>query len=575
MLSPIWIVAFSGHRPSSAPGRSREELAACRGQVEESLRELNKRANARGGTIELLTGVASGADLVAVDAAEALGLPVHVILPMPEASFLRDFGEEDSEDLQRAELAIERAKAGEGGGSFRIAIGDNSRPGCYHEANLQMLEACDAVLAVWNGQETSQIGGTPEFVDEAERVGIPTIVIDPGNGAEVRQRGEWEAWPAPDQTFDQVKEDIAQHRKPIVRSPDDRDGDGTVWQQFILHDEVANAAGGRFRRGLILAMLMHFTAALLAAFTAAYSPLLHQVDNLGADSQVDGASHESPAPHDNGGHADVPVPIGTTQDSGLTVTTDQEAHESDAQDRYPLDPIVLMTTLELVLVFIALLIWLHAAWSHSHHKWRRNRFAAELCHGLIESAGLLDPLRSKVVRLDDRWRRYVLSVGLAACRAAPKVPFEQMRAEYLTGRVENQIEHFSKKQPRAGMFNRWLGRVALIASVLAPLIVGTALWLKFYHADDVAEQLFAATFAVLLPVVLPLIAGGATSLIVSLDADRRAERYGAVLYRLKRQKKIIPGLKTEGSLRRTAQDTEDVLLDELFEWYTVSKNMGH
>jgi hypothetical protein len=69
-LRPIWIVAFSGHRPSRASGRSLEELRQCTGRIEQVLSEFRQAAEKLGGEIELLVSAAEGADRLAFEVAE-------------------------------------------------------------------------------------------------------------------------------------------------------------------------------------------------------------------------------------------------------------------------------------------------------------------------------------------------------------------------------------------------------------------------------------------------------------------------------------------------------------------------
>jgi hypothetical protein len=78
-----------------------------------------------------------------------------------------------------------------------------------------------------------------------------------------------------------------------------------------------------------------------------------------------------------------------------------------------------------------------------------------------------------------------------------------------------------------------------------------------------------------LPVVLPLLAGSAISFVVATDSARRAERYQLMIDRLNIATQNLVSLKTPGAVSRSVAIAEDIMIDELIEWYVASKNVGH
>ena len=109
MIHPIWIIAFVGHRPGSGPGRSQSEIAACRPRIEEALKLLVLKAKKAGGSIELLTSVAAGADIETAEVARGLGIPVHLILPKSVEDFRHDFDGDLESYWPRAQELIDTA----------------------------------------------------------------------------------------------------------------------------------------------------------------------------------------------------------------------------------------------------------------------------------------------------------------------------------------------------------------------------------------------------------------------------------------------------------------------------------
>lgn len=76
VFPPIFLVAFTGHRPGDGPGRSREELEAVRPAIRQALTELEDLAKAQNGTIEIYSSIASGSDTIACEVADDMGLPL-------------------------------------------------------------------------------------------------------------------------------------------------------------------------------------------------------------------------------------------------------------------------------------------------------------------------------------------------------------------------------------------------------------------------------------------------------------------------------------------------------------------
>jgi len=239
-----------------------------------------------------------------------------------------------------------------------------------------------------------------------------------------------------------------------------------------------------------------------------------------------------------------------------------------------------LTTVEFLMVAVAFGLMLQTQRRHTHEKWRLSRFAAELAHGSIMSALFLDPLEPRVARREPMWRRFALAVSLLAERAQGRVVggegFEGRKRFYLERRVEDQRDHyFAKLAPGAASWKRVLTLASFLAAFTAPVFIGVGLLLKVVAPEMVETNYVVAIFAALLPVALPLVAGAATSLLVAMDVGRRADRFKSVAARLGRIAGVIPGLKTEGALRRIVGETEDVLLDELLEWYAAAGNAGH
>ncbi|MCR9096675.1 MAG: hypothetical protein NXI30_20825 [bacterium] len=530
---PIWLVGFAGHRPSNSKGRSGQELEQCSAAIRTKLRELAQQAERACGTIELVSGAASGADLVAIAAADDLEIPVHLLLPLDEESFFQDFAD-SPDDLSKAKRYIERAHDPGSGWTIRVADGDQKRPDCYHDASLQLLEIVNVLVAVLRPGEADgdRMGGTAETVRlaNADHMDLPTILIDPENGGSVYKDVDLPVSTA-GATY-RLLRDINGDLSSSAAHSGGYDGqrglgaEESVWQIFRSLDNVANASGQTYRGSLRASVLLHFFATACAAIVASFSALF--IDAL------------------------VVVPK-------------------------------LLTTLELLLVLAALLLLGRTHRLGTNPTWRRSRFAAELADGLICSAALTDPLRPRIARHDNTWNLFAVSLALRANREQRQrlADLDHVRRigrlfeEYGRKRLEYQRDQYFGEQQKYSLvsFQRW-SLVSRLTSVGAIGVIALALMLK------VGAPTFSATpvgsFAVLfLPILLPLVAGLASTMIISLDAGRRSARYEEVLQRLDHFLSIRDGLRTESSMRLFVERAEHVLEDELVEWHATASSVNH
>lgn len=132
-----------------------------------------------------------------IDVATELEIPVHIILPKPviesapgkislTEGFAGDFLYEQGNFLKRewnkALAFIRKALSGADGWTCRIINGSQTDPPCYCDAGVQVIDAADVFLAVWDRQSARGLGTTAEMVDHAEILQMPTMICDPQSG---------------------------------------------------------------------------------------------------------------------------------------------------------------------------------------------------------------------------------------------------------------------------------------------------------------------------------------------------------------------------------------------------------
>ena len=527
MVTPIWIVGFSGHRPKNEPGRKINELEACRPRIKEVFLKFQEMAKLCGGELHFHASVAEGADTIAIEVAEEMGIVVHVILPMAAERFAKDF--ETSPDAWDRALSI-IAKAGglnglevngiqklreQGGGrfksqddlpkakpkwTFRISNGSRERPYCYYECGEEMLDACDGLIAV-HSQATEKVGGTTDVIKQANAMGLSVASIDP-----LQEGIDWNSaqpkW-EPDKVLTELHhisdKNSAEHPLP--------DADSNLLEaEFDRYNKVSLTNGKWFRYSLVGGVLLHFLAAMIGIASLSFH-------------------------------------------WGL-----------------------LATGLELALVTLAIVSGIWSWWKGYHEHWRQTRFAAEVLRGLKQSCVFLDPIAPLVNHHHPGWRRFAISHALHQPECGRNDPVACLE-NYHQNRVINQLDYFTSKLSPASNWGTAWKEVAKFASLFALAVVLVAFIWKL--VPELPQFPFENFFLKFLPAFLPLLASVSISLTIVTDYGRRKERYSIMAKRLEELSLWFPTIRSPYAVKRAVQRCEEILLDELIEWYASNKEITH
>lgn len=504
MLRTRHLVGFCGHRAHFSEEVIRPVLAA-------SLKDLQQRAAEAGGSIELYASAAEGADLVCLEVARELAIPVHLLLPLVEDDFKKDFSTPDT--WARAKSQIDRAAAVPGRDSIRVVEGEATRPQCYYNQAIDMLEAVDVLIAVWDGQPARGLGGTGQVVAQARATGVPVLHIRTQDGGVSKDEG-FDAAIGRDAILDELNA-IAKVTGGVgdqeAATPDDL-------QRSL--DQIAVSEAAKLRPSLVRIILIHGVAAILAA-----------------------------------------------------LVTFKVMDKQALWEQYKW----LVSVTELVLVSMALWMNFLLTHRQVQDRWLRCRFACELVRGLRASVPIMDPLRPAISWLDEEWHRFSLSAGLLVQSHRMQNNIMVERDEYLATRLsethpDGQIRHYTDMSPTSMWWWGLTGKISDWCTRLAPPFVMISVLnkvSKIWHPPDGwgLEHDFMPWIAVgFLPIALPLMAGVAASLRNALDAGRRKLRYPQMVRSLRELRASLQGLETESTIRHTVARCENILLDELREW---------
>jgi hypothetical protein len=98
-----------------------------------------------------------------------------VPLPLPRDDYMKDFGSDESKRqflalLERAEAVVQLPP-------------QPSRTASYRAAGIYVLDHCDVLIAVWDGNPGRGASGTAEIVAEARHRKLPTVWVHVGTSA--------------------------------------------------------------------------------------------------------------------------------------------------------------------------------------------------------------------------------------------------------------------------------------------------------------------------------------------------------------------------------------------------------
>lgn len=127
-----------------------------------------------GETLTVLSSLAEGADrLVATQVLKRPGARLIVPLPLAVDEYANDF--ESGKSKEEFEHLLARAAE-----VIQLHPIPN-RDEAYEAAGLYVIDHCDVLVAVWDGQDAQGGGGTAEIVAEARRRRLPLAWVHAGN----------------------------------------------------------------------------------------------------------------------------------------------------------------------------------------------------------------------------------------------------------------------------------------------------------------------------------------------------------------------------------------------------------
>ena len=240
------VVGFSGHRHIGDSASLGKVLASEMGSL---------RSRAAGEWIAL-SSIAEGGDRIFVRSAKGLGMAWHAILPLPKAEFAKDFGVGEWQEVERTLGSAEHV---------RIITENGTREDAYLDCGMATVDGADVLMAVWDGEPARGKGGTADVVAYARSLSKPLVTINPSTLAVSRENlARLERTDASLATLNKLPGGEASGAGNPFRAPD------AIYAFQAKCDRAASRGAPQFRRLIVLTVLLHLGATLVAAAALAY-----------------------------------------------------------------------------------------------------------------------------------------------------------------------------------------------------------------------------------------------------------------------------------------------------------------
>ena len=159
-----YVIGISGHRDIPS-----EDEALVTAAIEGLLSDIKDRMPDV--TVELVTGLATGADMIAADAALALQLSVRAVLPMPIDLYRTDFS---GVELERFEalvgssgVVVEEIPLASDVTDEEVSVPGSERDDAYARLGDYIVRRANLPLMLWDGVQGGPPGGTADTLDRA------------------------------------------------------------------------------------------------------------------------------------------------------------------------------------------------------------------------------------------------------------------------------------------------------------------------------------------------------------------------------------------------------------------------
>ena len=160
------VIGVTGHRKLQNERFIAKQVQKIATKIKETIPELKKIPV----EFRILSPLAEGADrLVTRELLKVSGSQLQVVLPLEKDEYLKDFAH--GESREEFNILLESAT------SVIQPVSNPERPEAYMEAGRYIVDHCDVLIAIWDGNTANGKGGTADVVDYAREKKCPIFWI--------------------------------------------------------------------------------------------------------------------------------------------------------------------------------------------------------------------------------------------------------------------------------------------------------------------------------------------------------------------------------------------------------------
>jgi putative Ca2+/H+ antiporter (TMEM165/GDT1 family) len=472
----------------------------------------------------VVSPLAEGADrLVAQEALKEPNTDLEVPLPLPREDYLRDF-ESDTSKREFADL-VTRAREVVELGPFV------SREDAYEGVGRYVVDRCDVLLALWDGQPSAGQGGTAEIIAYAEKNHVPLLWINTGGQHEIVELSVSRIGGRPYQELDDYNRGRIAPRLSGEQSERE--------QRRLLAAAEQSAVQTPSLRPLLDWMLPYFTRADLAA--QRYQTMYHVLG-----------------------------------DALFLLTALAVAIVAGQALFVPQRPQLVWIEVGLMLALL-LILGAGRRWRF-HERWISYRFLAERFRSAFFLAlvglGARREGSPEWVQLGHPSEEWLRRAFAEVWNSRPRVDMAESDAEGLKrflakAWIEDQARFHSSTSAKY----QW--RHVRLGYITALLFVAT-FSVALLHAvgvggDSSAKPLSWSNLLIFLAISMPALGAALSGIRAEREYLRNSERYGRMVHYLEDVGRRISAATNFETIRECAAQAENLMLEENRDWFLVMK----
>lgn len=449
--------------------------------------------------LTVVSALAEGADRIAAAAAVDRGARLEVVLPLPSADYEKDF--QTPESLARyRELLADAA-------SVTALPTRDDRDAAYLEGGMRVVERCDAVIAIWDGEPARGTGGTAEIVAYADAIGRPVrwLRVEPAAGIiGIRERREH---PVPDDLgplSPRAFRALDAYNSQSVRPADAAAGpeEARFFQPYFVR---ADRLAGRYQRWLLRSSQLIYALAVVAVASVAGQLVFFPEERWPAWIEV----------------------------AALAIIT--------------------------IVLFLGRRLQLLRRWLSARQLAERIRVAT-----VLRSAGMPDPPRWGAVLDDGDWvERAVEELWMRAPDAPVDRSFAQLQNALVTGWLDPQIAYHDGAEARAQ------SRLRVVVPTTVGLFV-LSLAAAIMHSLDLFVLEGMPAYWSYVSIVAPTAAAAVSGYVGQREYVRRARRSRQAADTLRAARSSVDRAADPAQLHAVLAAMQPVLAAESQDWSTTT-----